>query len=80
MDIPLGIDINQKCKDFTVKILDSASNTMEDWEKYRKARNVCVDKVRNANHAYYVKLADHLITYQIKNGGKYFLKVTGLKN
>ena len=50
------------------------SNTMEDWEKYRKARNVCVDKVRNAKHAYYVKLADQLKSDNLsnKNGGKYF--------
>ena len=40
---------------------------MEDWEKYRKARDICVDKVRIAKHAYYVKLADQLKSDTLSN-------------
>ena len=43
------------------------SNFMEDWEKYIKARNVCVNKVRNAKHAYYVKVADQLKCHNLSN-------------
>jgi hypothetical protein len=34
----------------------------DDWIKYRKIRNICVNKVRNARQNYYLKLGNELKT------------------
>jgi uncharacterized protein with HEPN domain len=48
----------RQCKRLHSKAKKSQSSV--DWANYRKARNECINKVRNAKQTYYLKLANQL--------------------
>lgn len=57
------------------------SQSSVDWANYRKARNECINKVRNAKQTYYLKLANQLKSNNLsqKEWWSLLKKVTNLK-
>ena len=62
----------------TAKRTDSQSN----WAQYRKTRNLCINKIRNARQTYYGKVADNLKSGNLspKQWWKELKRITDSKN
>ena len=62
----------------TAKRTDSQSN----WAQYRKTRNLCINKIRNARQTYYRKVADNLKSGNLspKQWWKELKRITDSKN
>jgi hypothetical protein len=68
----------RKRKHSTAENTDSQS----DWAQYRKTRNLCINKIRNARQNYYTKVANNLKAGDLspKQWWKELKRITESKN